>query len=301
MLTIFSRMAPEKVAFFRKYQNYHNSSCLCRQSRFTYVSFVLLCIGILLQAAPLCAASFYTVYFYNPESNVYNFTSLKTQIDIYLKRFGPYRFQPFNSRDMFEQELAKNTNGIVLVSSAHYRILQKTTALQPVLTGVVNGKTTQRKVLSTKKNIEELNELRGFSIASSGRDDYTHTTLTKMLGKKHRQLLGSFQILNVPKDIDALISVGFGMADVALTTEESIAMLMQINPRLHKKLAILAKGEATLLMIAAIPEQHDPAIRSLLKIIQNMPHTPAGGKRISMLGIDSWKELDETEKELLTK
>src|SRR4030067_2322614 len=56
----------------------------------------LFLVLVFLCVAPMAiGATRYTVYFYNPESNVDNFASLKTRLDVYLKNTGPYQFQPF--------------------------------------------------------------------------------------------------------------------------------------------------------------------------------------------------------------
>jgi len=43
-----------------------------------------------------------TIYFYNPETNINNFATLKTAFDTYLVNHGGYYFQPFDSRENFE-------------------------------------------------------------------------------------------------------------------------------------------------------------------------------------------------------
>jgi len=42
------------------------------------------------------------IYFYNPETNINNFATLKTAFDTYLVNHGGYYFQPFDSRENFE-------------------------------------------------------------------------------------------------------------------------------------------------------------------------------------------------------
>lgn len=269
---------------------------------FTYTSlkifiFLLPFFGIF----AVYAASKHTVYFYNPESNVNNFASLKIRLDTYLKNFGLYKFQPFRDRDTFEKIIQENQDGILLLSSWHYKILREKLSIKPVLVGVVDGKTTQLKVLSSRKNIHDLELLKDGTVASAGSDDYTRNLLRQMLSKDKNPLVDSFQILNVPKDIDALISVGFGLADVALTTESSLDMLLSINPRLYKKLTILAKSRETLLPIVAVSKAHNPGAAKLLEIVENMGKTPDGEKSIQMLGLDGWKVVGEKEMDLLEK
>lgn len=261
-----------------------------------WISILLLPIFVIVSAD---AASKCTVYFYNPESNVDNFASLKTKLDTYFKSFGLYQFQPFSDRGVFEKKIQGKHNGILLLSSWHYKALREKLPIKPILVGVIDGKTTQLKVLSSKKKVDNLETLKGSTVASAGSYDYTRNLLKLMLGID--KLVDSFQILSVPKDIDALISVGFGLAEVALTTESSIDMLLSINPRLHKKLTILVKSRETLLPIVAIPKVYTPGVIKLIEIVENMGKTPVGEKSIRMLGLDGWKMLDEKEMDLLEK
>ena len=52
-----------------------------------------------------------------------------------------------------------------------------------------------------------------------------------------------------------LMSVGFGMSIFALTTRNTLDELKTANPMLYQKLKILAKGEESLLLVVAVPEQ----------------------------------------------
>lgn len=246
-------------------------------------------------------ASRYTVYFYNPESNVDNFASLKTKLDVYLKNLGPYLFQPFCDRNTFESTIRGKHDCVCILSSWHYKELRKHFPLKPVLVGTVDGKSIQKKILSAKNNTRNPGMLKGVSIASAGSEEYTRKLLTAMLGKDSAPLVDTFQILSVPKDIDALISIGFGLVQAALTTESSVSMLPSINQCLYKKLTVLAESEESLLPIVAIPETQDAGVDKLLEIVEGMRISDEGKRCIRMFGLDGWKKLDEKERELLLK
>lgn len=250
---------------------------------------------------PVYAEQTCEAYFYNPESNVDNFAALKSKMDQHLKKVGPFKFQPFIDKELFEKNFKGNRDAIAIISSWHYKILKKENGIKSVLVGFVDGKTTQKKILSAKKNIVVPEMLRGGSIASAGSDDYTRTLLKQMLGQESDGLIASFQLLAVPKDIDALISVGFGLADAALTTDKSLVILSSVNPRLSNELVLLATSEEILLPIVAIPEDHNPGIIKLLLALKDMPGSAGGYKGIQMLGLDGWRKLDEHDGVLLNK
>lgn len=243
----------------------------------------------------------YTIYFYNPESNIDNYASLKTKFDLYLKKIGPYQFQPFSNRNTFESKTRDQHNCVFILSSWYYKELKNLFSIKPVLIGTLDGNSYQKKVLIAKKNINCPAMLKGCSIASSGGKEYTVEFLHSMLKEKDKEIVETLQILNVPKDIDALISIGFGLVQAALTTEYSIEMLADINNRLYKNLSILAMSEESLLPVVAIPTESGRVVPELVEIIANMGKTPDGKSDIQMLGLDGWKRLDESDWELLQK
>lgn len=240
-----------------------------------------------------------TIYFYNPESNIDNYASLKTKFDLYLKKIGPYQFQPFSDRKTFENKTRGQHNCIFILSSWYYKELRNFTSLKPVLIGTLDGNSIQKKVLIAKKNIDSLSMLKGSSVASSGSKEYTVKFLQSMLTGNDKNIPETLQILNVPKDIDALISVGFGLVQAALTTEYSIEMLADINNGLYKNLSVLAVNEKSLLPVVAIPTEYGKGTTELLEIIKTMGEMPEGKSNLQMFGIDGWKMLDESDWELL--
>ncbi|MBM4053678.1 MAG: phosphate/phosphite/phosphonate ABC transporter substrate-binding protein [Planctomycetes bacterium] len=270
-------------------------------------SFFYLIVTFFLVLKPVCFGqttineSKGIIYFYNPESNIDNYAALKTKFDKYLKKIGPYQFQPFNERTTFENMTRGRHNCVFILSSWYFKELKNSFSIQPILIGTLDGNSNQKKVLIAKNNISSLTMLKGCSIASSGSKEYTIKFLQSMLKEKNKEIAETLQILNVPKDIDALISVGFGLVQAALTTQCSIEMMADINNTLYKNLSILAMDENSLLPVVATPSAHDREATELLDIITNMDKTPDGKSNLQMLGVDGWKELDESDWDLLRK
>ena len=109
------------------------------------VGMILLLLTLCLGQKSIAAPS--SLYFYNPESNLNDFRSLKTGFDNYLS-FGTYKFQPFDNQETFEQFLKTRKNGVFFMSSWHYQNLLKQgyVNLQPILVGTLNGELTYTKV-----------------------------------------------------------------------------------------------------------------------------------------------------------
>ncbi len=260
-------------------------------------SYLVACV-LLLTPIKTFADNTYTIYFYNPETNINNFASLKAEFDQYLSSYGSFQFQPFSDRKSFEEYIVGRSDGVFLMSSWHYRQLKRefSIGMEAKLVGISNGRVTYEKILTTKNNIININLLKGKIITSSGNEDYTKNILMQMQGEGNRNIVDSMKILTVPKDIDALMAVGYGMADSALTTENSLTKLAAINPKQYGFLRSLSKSEEILLPIIAAPKQSDEKIRLLLAIIEKMESELDGKKKLKMLGMDGWKKVEELER-----
>ncbi|MDM8516598.1 hypothetical protein QUF76_10390 [Desulfobacterales bacterium HSG16] len=241
------------------------------------------------------------IFFYNPESNLDNFATVKTRLDTYLGHFGPYHFQPFADRETFEKIVCNRKDGILILSSWHYEILKKKIDISPVLVGVIDGKTTQKKVLYAKKKFDTLKKLREMSITSAGSEEYTRNLLRLAAGEKDDGIVDSFSILKVPKDVDALISVDFDLAQAALTSEHSIIMLTSIYPKLGKKLIPIIRAQESLLSIVTIPVKYKTETARLPVVIENMEKHEEGREILHILGLDGWKKPGVKELEMLEK
>ncbi|MBF0288469.1 MAG: hypothetical protein HQM14_11685 [SAR324 cluster bacterium] len=245
------------------------------------------------------------VYFYNPESNVNNFTALKREFDRYLQSLGNYRFVPFNHIQFFEKHLqidqtAKmHKNAVYLLSSWYYKNLILHYPLHAALIGTIKGKVTQKKILSAQQTISSLQLLQGTNITSAGNQDYTKNILIELMGEDKRKIVSTLQILSVPNDIDALIAVGFGLSHAALTTEYSRSIWASINPQLSQTLNTLAISKDLLLPVVAIPEKPTSGTLELLKVIERMEQEKKGLMLLQMLGLDGWKVIGKNEQLML--
>ncbi len=238
-----------------------------------------------------------TVYFYSSETNINNFKSLKIEFDRYLARFGSYEFQPFSSREDFERHVKDKENCLLLLSSWHYRQIHKEFSLTPVLTGHRKNKKYQKRILVAGGANSDIESIKNGRIASASNPQHTTSVLMEMLKEKFSG--EHFRILTVPKDIDALMSVGFGMASYALSTGNSLEELRQANPKLCSKMCVLAEGEQSLLLILAVPEVFDQDSEKMVSILQDMSMDVEGKQKIRMLGLDGWQKLDPLDKQKL--
>ncbi len=242
-----------------------------------------------------------TVFFFSPETSINNFSMLKGEFDLFFASAGNHKFQPFNNRQGFEDMLHSKRSGLYLMSSWHYARLPDKANWKPVLIGGLNGKHTQRHVISAKKKYSSFADLKGRTIASAATIEFTQELLREMLPPDQQVLLPTFKILKVPKDVDALLSVGFGVATAALTTEGGLGKLSQINPGLFSKLGQIGTGPEKLLPVVVALLEPDAACTSLMEVLRAMSEKAEGQQRLRMLGLDGWQPIENVHLKLLGK
>lgn len=238
-------------------------------------------------------------FFYNPESNINDFRSLKTLFDNHINK-GEYRFQPFDKKELFEDFLKRDKDAVFLMSSWHYQdlLLQGYVDLEAVLVGTLNGSSTYTKVVSTKKNIADIQRLEGKNIASAGNKSYTQLMLENIAQQGQASI--QFKVLTVPKDIDALMSVLFGMSQGALTARNSLDALASVNPKKFSLLHQVAESSPIMLPVVAVYKSaSEKETQQLIEIIENLPNSVEGKEILGMLGWDGWKKITKNEMQLL--
>ncbi len=232
------------------------------------------------------------VYFYSSETNINNFKSLKMEFDSYLSALGPYEFQPFSERDAFEKHIKGKEKCLLLLSSWHYNNISREYSLEPELAGMRNGTIYQTRVLVCKDGTADINIAKKGRIASASSIPHTQSTLNEIFNDENASKAA--KILIVPKDIDALMSVGFGMCQCALTTKSTLETLKTLNPELYKSIKVMAEGKESLSLILASPKNFAKEAETLISIIRKMPETPDGERKIRMLGLDNWQPIDSS-------
>jgi hypothetical protein len=252
--------------------------------------FIIFFIGIVSFGA-LTANNKTSFYFYNPETNVTKFASLKKAFDLYLSDFGAYEFQPFKKVHLFEEQVRLNNECIVLIPSWYYKNFSSDLQLKPVLIAKSNNKIKYKKKLVSKRNIRYLDQLKSTTIASSGNKEIVKKLLNEMLLEEG--LSQTLKILIVPKDIDALMAVEFGMAKAALTNEKSLYKLKSVAPKQYSKLTTLSESSEEFLPVVAIPKLSRLEKFSFMSVIREMQMKQQGKVLLKRLGFDSWESVDE--------
>ncbi len=263
-------------------------------SRGWCLALILLCAWLARPGgAALAGSGKITLYFYTSETNINNFKSLKMEFDGYLSRFGDYEFQPFSSRETFESQIRGKVNCLLFMSSWHFGKIYREYNLKPLLVGVREGSKYQRRVLVAGADYADLGSVRSGTVASSANVAFTRGILREIFNDA--PAAEAVRILTVPKDIDALMSVGFQMARSALITENALENLGRIDPVLHSRLKVVGYGGQSLLPVVAAPSGFAGQAGRVVSFIRQMAGDPDGTDVIKMIDLDGWEPVGPSE------
>ncbi|MBF0180250.1 MAG: PhnD/SsuA/transferrin family substrate-binding protein [Magnetococcales bacterium] len=241
------------------------------------------------------------ILYFNPEISIDNFLVLEEKFNAFLAEKGKTRFTPASTIATFEKELSGKPDGaqLLLISSWYYKSLRDTTRLRPLLIGTRNGMTSQKKVLVVRK--EEKDPGDGINIASATSQEFASQLLDEMAARSKTPLPKRFGILRVPKDLDALMSVAFGMADAALAAEHGWRHLRQINPTQFERLRMLAESREIPLPILAVNEARADRDAALADPLRAMNQSEKGETALRLLGLDGFRPPTPAEEQFLNQ
>ena len=232
-----------------------------------------------------------TVYHFNPESHSDRNLVLKNTFDQYFQVSHNIQLQPVDDRETFKLLIEEEPLSLFIMSDWQLHQLEaKSVGLTPYLRGLKDHKDTFRKLLIGKGPLTPDNA----TIAVSGADDYVYSLLGEMDLNTPPLPLEQLRLLTVPKDIDALLAVSFGMANAALATETSYEKYELLYRNEHQQLRILGTSQPQKRLVVALFKQHLPALKVALDALLHMDQSPDGQLGLQLLGLDEWIPISTT-------
>jgi hypothetical protein len=235
------------------------------------------------------------VYFYNPEINTARDLALKKAWDGYLHEMGHYELQPVESGESFIKLVQEEQEAAFIMAEWLYDSLSSVSGqdkqnLELALIGVKNGLDTYRKILVANKSTLDFENM---TIACSGSKDRTRKIISTIYPELTSQQIENLKILLVPKDIDALLSVGYGLAEMALTTEVGLAKIALLNEHLYKGMLVLRESQPFKRSVLVFKSNNLELKTGLVNTFNNISQHPRGQQAMSLLGLDEWKAVNK--------
>ncbi len=243
----------------------------------------LVCV-LLTLPGPARSEAALTIYFHNPEVSTVRNEVLKTVFDRYLQQHGNFTFQPVAQPDTFASLLTLEDSALFMLPSWYFEQLRRQApGLTPRLHGIKQSRAFYHKVLvSAGQPLPETHIV----VALAGTESHGQRMLASMLRPEQ---LRSVQLLLVPKDIDALMSLNFGLADAALTRENSLRTFLALHHDMAGQLNELGRSPPIPGLLVASLRADDARLEAAIRALSDMPGSEDGRFGLNMLGLDAWE------------
>lgn len=230
------------------------------------------------------------IYFYNPEINTARNLVLKSAWDEYLDNGELLEFQPVDDEAEFVRLVNHSEDAAFIMADWFYSSLFSVSPikqnLEVAFQGVRDGKDTYSKILVANKGALDFEHV---TIACSGSKARAQEILKSIYPELSSFELERLKILLVPKDIDALMAVGYGLAEMALSTEVSLLKMSGLNESIYKDMIVLRESQPLKRSVLVFKSTNSVFKRHLSQLMMNMTHTTSGLKAMNLLGLDEWR------------
>jgi hypothetical protein len=231
------------------------------------------------------------IFYYNPEINASRNTVLKNTWDTYLDPLGKLVFQPVDRRSDFDDLLQKEASAVFIMSEWLFDKLdlQGNEFYKVALQGLKDGADTYHRILVGHDNEVDLATAR---IASSGDKGRSLALLAEIFPELSASQIAQLKLLQVPKDIDALMALGYGLADLALGSEVSLSSMARLNQNRFQQLKVIRQSKPLSQSIVVLKSIKAEDKSKLIQRLLSMPDSESGQQAMSLIGLDNWKIID---------
>jgi ABC-type amino acid transport substrate-binding protein len=227
------------------------------------------------------------LFFFSPDFSPGNLSILTQAVDAYFREAGTEtRFQAFVRFEDFRRELAAQQPDFIVVPDWAATPACLGFDLVPLAKPVRGGESVGRKALIARSGVRSIAELRNASVAATVPP--AGSAPGSGLDRIRRENPG-VRIIQVPKEIDALLAVAFGQVDAAYVSTRQFDMFANVNPKLGTTLTEIGYAETMPFpLIYSTANADADEIALLRKAIAGVSTTGTGKRLVGLLGYDGW-------------
>lgn len=236
-------------------------------------------------------------YYYNPDSPQSNLGRLKQEFDLFFSEHNlPCTFQPFTHFVDFHRLSYEKRPSFILVPDWYYRQFGKVLGLRPLLVPLRHGSTSYKKILlvapGSPTAINDY-DIISFAMTTMGPDGVT--TLIRELITDQLVSLQQLNIINVPKDLDAILALVLGQVKMALVAQDNLQVISDANPRIIQRVQKLDKAITVPMPVLCYLEDRvdKEDVKRLIDTFMAMAAEQPRNKILEMLQIDDWQKFTE--------
>lgn len=240
------------------------------------------------------AASAHFFYF-NPDSGVNNFASLKSKMDSFLSSHGfSFSFQPFARFQDFDTQVKSRKPSLVFLPEWYLAQDDNAKRFKRFMVPVCQGDTHYQKVLLVGANSDlTMATLVGPTIAMTPVGPAGLTMLNEAIFKDHGLDGNTLNFITTTKDSDALFALALGQVKAALISKDNLDRIGKINPNILKTVKALAVSAPIPLPVLCYadgvftPTELEKLRTSLLA----GKHDKNTSQLMELLNIETWKSI----------
>jgi len=236
-------------------------------------------------------------YYFNPDSPQSNLGQLKNEFETYFSNNNfSCNFQPFTHFVDFHRLSRERRPSFILVPAWYVSKYGKELGLHPLLVEVRNGSTSYKKILLVSKTSPaELNDYDIVPLAMTSMGPNDQTSSIKELIADHLVSIQQLNIINVPKDLDAILALVLGQVKMALVAQDNLQVISSVNPRITQAVEKLDKSITVSMPVLCYLEGRAGSddVEKLVNTFKHMTAEKPRNKIMEMLQIDDWQNVSK--------
>jgi hypothetical protein len=240
-------------------------------------------------------ASKFNFYYFNPDSVQSNFSQLTKGFSHFFNQQGvDASFQAFSQKGDFDRKVKEERPALVLVPSWYFQQYGKALGLQPLLTSLENGKPNYTKILLVRKSAPfTVQELKGRTVAMTTMGPKTEELLNNTLFRDQGVDFSAMNIIETPKDADALYALALGQVDAALVGRSTLEAISSANKNITGSIQAIASSTPVPMPLLCTLEgtMDEMRITQVKQKFQDGVNNGSLPNYMKMLNINGWQNV----------
>jgi len=230
------------------------------------------------------AAGEILIYFYNPDANLRDVAKLKTEVEEYFRSIdSSANLKAFLRLTDLEAALKSQPPNFLVASSWVTKDLGARYGFKPLLVGQVGSEKSYNKVLISKKDMPQGGAPSLSMVGLGNKNVEAIKNLVPDL-KKFAQV----NVIEVSKDIDAVLAVSFDQVDLALVRSQNIDSIRTANASAVAGIKVLARSTPIEYPnFSAAANSDPPIVDKFLKGLQSNKDAKSA-QALDLMGFQSW-------------
>jgi hypothetical protein len=222
------------------------------------------------------------IYFYNPDANLADVAKLKSEVQAYFRGIDPSAtLKAFVRLPDLLDALKTEPPDFLVAASWVTKQYAVRSGFKPLLVGQVGSSRAYNKVLISKKMVTGVSP----SLSLVGQEQTVEDI--KSIVPELRKY-ASLNVVEVTKDLDAVLAVSFEQVDLALVRPQNIEAIRKVNQLAVADVKVLARSTPIEYPIfSAFSKTDAPLVEKFVKGLQ-AARDPKSSQALDLMGFESW-------------